>query len=1539
MRAGDERAGERTVSKSIPSNRIALCALVVAIGATAFTLSGRTRAAVASAASRPSLGVASEKLPAASIAKLPLAFEPNRGQADPRAQFIAHTPGASMFLTSTGAAVRAIRPDPSTRSHNAGSIANQRDKLSGLAVTMNFRGANPRAAVAGIERLPGVSNYFIGNNPANWKTAIPTFGKVRYESIYPGIDLVYYGSRGQLEYDLIVKRGADPRAVRLAFNGADALEFNAGGDAIVRSGKNEMILRRPSGYQPDAAGRIPVAVSYYKTGRDTLGLRLAKYDRSRQLVVDPTLIYSTYLGDNFAQGQAVAFDPMGGAVVAGWIADGSTFPTNTGPFGPVAGSVNAVVTEFNPTGSALLYSTVFGGSKNETETAGSSTDEALGVAVDTGGDVYLTGFTNAIDFPTNNTSITGGTTLNQNNNSEVNSDAFVTEFNPTFSSMVYSTYLGGSESDFGNAIAVDSAGNAYVAGSTLSTDFPVSSGNAFQATNPGSGTVVDGFVTKLTVVSGDVTAPYSTYFGEAAGTPALAGGTTLNGIAVDASNPPDGNAYVAGSAGGGFPFGSSLGEHTFGGTWDAIAARIDTGLSGSSSVIWASYLGGSGADWANAIAISLGCASNCGAYVVGGTTSADFPTTASAAAGQLPYQSTLGGYADGFVALLAGANGTPSYATLLGGESFDEVRGIAVSPLYNNAIVTGVTQSQSFPTLSAAAGGLSASLGGPSGALFTSTDGGVTLTAVSGWSATQGSIRSSSALAFDTGTSPATIYAGTTTGLWVSANGGSSFSKITGLAGALESVDFFPPDGLFVGTTAGVWQSMNGGVSFSQLSGVPTSNAVYQVGTVSQFSDYYTAATSNGFFVTANSGTSFTQASGIPDKTQVFASVIDASSCSDGSCTIYVGTDKGVFKGTLSNSSAALSLTQTSLNFATVTALAADATTSPTTLYAATLGGAGVVASTNGFTTLTNATQYTTPQNVFSLALDTASSNPATVCAAATSQSLTSVFASANAGSTYSQGASKAGSITALQELSGTLYVGEFLTQDAFVTYLNGYGSALGFSGYLGGSSYDAGNAIANDTAGNSYTAGSTFSTDFPTSGTPSPYQATLGGGSGFVNSFLTDVNLDSIVSSTGSLLFGSVQYATTAATSAQKSFKLTNATTSSVTFTTPTVTGNFAIVSGNTCGSTAALAAGASCTVDMTFTPTALGQRLGAVTFHAGALSTPTVFLFGTGVAPPITYAPAGLAFAKQTVGTTSAAKLITVDNSSAVSVTISLTSANSDFAIQPNSTCGGVLAKSSTCKIYVAFAPRTGTTESGTIKITGNQANSLQTIPMSGIGAPVTITVTPSTEDFPAREVNASASAVVRLINSGNSTGTTITLSPASVTGPNSADFVIGPNTCVSPLVAGTPCRVTVTFTPSIIGLETATLEVNNSATSGAQSVPLSGTGVGYLGISPAKTTFPSQAVNTASADKYITVKNTTKGTSPGSSVMLNSFTSSNPTVFIIDSTNTTCGSSLAPGGSCQIAVKFMPTATGTANGVIIITDNAVGSPQQPEVTGTGH
>ena len=1482
----------------------------------------------------------------ANLAKLPLFFEPNCGQTDARAKFVAHAAGATVFLTATGAVVEEIHHDLSKALHGPAALdgrAHVRPKLGGFAVAMNFAGADPRASAEGTDKLPGISNYFIGNHPANWKTGIPNYERVRYRSIYPGVDLVYYGNQGRLEYDLVVSPQADPRAISLAFDGVDALRINRARDAVLQIGENQLTLRRPIAYQPDGSSRTPVTVNYRKVGKDRVTLTFASYDRSRPLVIDPILIYSTYLGDTFAQGQAVAISPAagGGAVVAGWIAEASTFPTTSGAFGnSITGSVNAIIAQFNPTGSSLAYSTIFGGSHTALGSAGSSTDEALGVAVDTRGNIYATGFTNATDFPTANTSIPGGTTLNQGNNPEVHSDAFAVEFNAGqtgSAQLVYGTYLGGSLSDSGNAIAVDGSGNAYIAGSTFSTDFPTSGTNAYQNSDPGTG-AVQGFVTKLTMSGGNVTEPYSSYFGEAAPSPAISHGAALQGIAADNA----GNVYVAGSAGAGFGVTSG----TFHGAWDAIAARIDTTAS-SDSLKWARYIGGSGAAWANSIAVLPGCASTtgCPSFVGGATTSADFPTNADTAEGQTPYQSTLSGFVNGFVAALNSTDGSSFYSTLLGGESFDEIRGIAADQL-GNAYLTGVTESSSYPVLNASSASLGSSINGPSGALYTSTDGGATLTAVAGWSSTtQGSIRSSKALAFDTGTVPATIYAGSTTGLWVSADGGSTFSTpaAAGLSGEIHSVNVSSSAGILLGTSAGLWQSTDSGAHFHQRSTVVIgSNPVYAIDQVTQFSNFLVASAANGFFVSDDATATFTAASGLPSGVQVLASVVDGNSCvpsgSPTSCAIYVGTDHGVYSGTISSSSESLTLSATSLNFAVVTALAADATTSPSTLYAATLGGAGVIASTDGFTTLASTSQYSTPQNVFALALDTATSNPATVYVGAASQELTSVFASTDGGATYSQGIGLAGTITGLQVLSGKVYVADYLTQDAFLTQLNGFGSRVIFSAYIGGTNVDIGNGVAVDTADDVFVAGSTFSTDFPSGGS-SPYQTTLGSGSGFVNAFLTDVNLAGLVASPASLVFPPTLFGNTGLTSAAQTVTLLNTQTTTVNFTAdPAIkdSTDFTITS-NTCtsGGSGSLAPEATCTVSVAFTPTALGPNAGHLSFSDDATNQPQIFLSGIGQAPPIQFSTIAIAFPTTVQGNSSLPKLLTLTNVSGVGETVTgLASTNSDFSVSGTSggaTCGSTpitLNNATSCSISVTFTPSTATSESGVLRISDNAAESPQMVSLNGSGTTVELSIKPASITYAAREVGTTSP--LTSVKLTNGSGGPITLTDIETTNP---DFHAS-TTCPRTIVNRSHCLVDVTFTPSIIGTQTASLVISPAAPAGTQTVPLSGTGIVSIKLSTKSLIFGKVAVGQTSAPKSITIKNPNLvPVSVSSIISTNSeFAQSN-----------TCGNSIpaelgSTPGSCKITVTFTPTTTGPASGVIQITDDAQKSPQQPKVSGKG-
>ncbi|HEV8306236.1 MAG TPA: SBBP repeat-containing protein, partial [Methylomirabilota bacterium] len=463
--------------------------------------------------------------------RLPLAFEANRGQTDPRVDFLARGRGYTLFLTPTEA-VLVLKATPG-RSRPASPA--EGDAVLGPAagvVRMKLVGANSSPRVVGLDALPGRVHYFLGNDPTRWRTDIPTYARVRYDEVYPGVSLVYYGRQGQLEYDLVVAPGADPAPIRLAFEGAEGLALEAGGDLVVRTAHGELRLHAPVVYQEVQGTRVPVPARFTLVSEPcpaaechvaplTVGVAVAAYDSRHPLVIDPVLIYSTFLGGSGAdEGFGIAVDAAGSAYVTGWTASAS-FPTTAGALDTTfnGGSADAFVTKLNSTGSALVYSTYLGGSGE---------DKSQAIAVDAAGNAYVTGWTDSSDFPTTagafQTALGGGR------------DAFVAKLNPSGSGLVYSTYLGGSGNesnvDFSPGIALDAAGNAYVTGGTSSSNFPTTAG-AFQTSLGGS---FDAFVTKLNPTGTALV--YSTYLGGS-------GDDQGHGIQVDAS----GHAYVTGYTG------------------------------------------------------------------------------------------------------------------------------------------------------------------------------------------------------------------------------------------------------------------------------------------------------------------------------------------------------------------------------------------------------------------------------------------------------------------------------------------------------------------------------------------------------------------------------------------------------------------------------------------------------------------------------------------------------------------------------------------------------------------------------------------------------------------------------------------------------------------------------------------------------------------------------------------------------------------------------------------------------------------------------
>ena len=590
--------------------------------------------------------------------KLPLHFEANRGQTHEDVRFLARGPGFSLFLTPTGAALTLIKPESLARKPAARSRAESRKPVTGSVLRMSFAGANPAARVAGLEELPGKANYFIGNDPAKWRTNVPTYAKVHYREVYPGIDLVYYGKQRQLEYDFVVRPGADPGAIALRFAGADKVEVDdVQGDLVIHTAAGTLRQQKPFIYQEVGGVRKEIPGGYVLTGEHQVGFKVAPHEASRALVIDPVLSYSTYLGGGADdRGRAIAVDADGNAYLTGRTFS-PDFPTTAGAFQTTLPGHSAFVTKLNPTGSALVYSTYLGGNNSEV---------GYGIAVDSAGNAFVTGNTNSSNFPTTPTAVQptfGGDVSN-------GGDAFVTQLDAAGSALLYSTYLGGSGLDEGSAIAVDPAGNAYVTGLTQSGNFPTTLG-AFQTT-PASGS--SGFVTKLNP-AGSVSLIYSTY---------LPGPGT--GIAADAS----GNAYVTGSTGIDFPTTAGAFQTTYGGgIEDGFVAKLDpTG----SALVYSTYLGGSGGDVIFGLAIDA--AGN--AYVTGLTDSTNLPTTMGAL--QTIYG---GGIDDAFVAKLDATGSVLVYSTYLGGSGADYALGIAVDAA-GNAFVTGNTNSSDFPTTATA---------------------------------------------------------------------------------------------------------------------------------------------------------------------------------------------------------------------------------------------------------------------------------------------------------------------------------------------------------------------------------------------------------------------------------------------------------------------------------------------------------------------------------------------------------------------------------------------------------------------------------------------------------------------------------------------------------------------------------------------------------------------------------------------------------------------------------------------------------------------
>lgn len=528
---------------------------------------------------------------------------------------------------------------------------------------VSFPGANPQPAIEASQPLGGHINFLLGN-ASQWKTNLAIYGSLAYRDIFPGIDLVYSASGKGLKSDFIVAPGADPSVIRLRYDGAGNAHLGnarleAGGELVLEGAAGELRENAPVIYQELAGERVHVEGSFRLLPDGTVGFRVGAFDPTLPLVIDPVLSYSTYIGGSGMDTvNAIAVDGSGNAYLAGW-----TLSTDLPIINPVraqnGGGVDAFVAKLGPGGNTLIYCTYLGGRGD---------DRAFGIAVDPAGNAYVTGWTASSAFPTvapAQATMAGG------------KDAFVAKLNPAGNALIYSTYLGGAATDSGNGIAVDAAGNAYVAGGTYSLNFPTA--GAFQSTNRGQ---QNAFVAKFNP-SGSLL--YSTYLGGN-------GNDSAAAIAINAS----GNAFITGgTTSTTFPTAAPL-QAASGGNQDAFVAKLNPSGNG---LVYSTYLGGSGGmagspETGSGIAVDASGA----AYVTGATSSTNFPVTAGA------LQPTHMGGGDAFVSKLNPAGSALVYSTYLGGSSVDYATGIAVN-FAGNAYITGYTASYDFLSLRAVQSG------------------------------------------------------------------------------------------------------------------------------------------------------------------------------------------------------------------------------------------------------------------------------------------------------------------------------------------------------------------------------------------------------------------------------------------------------------------------------------------------------------------------------------------------------------------------------------------------------------------------------------------------------------------------------------------------------------------------------------------------------------------------------------------------------------------------------------------------------------------
>ncbi len=598
------------------------------------------------------LSLEERKSIAENFAQIPLHFELNQGQTDQSVRFVSRSRSHALLLKQTAAEL--VLPNRKKSSDGKQEVS-EPDVLK-----MKLANANADSKIEGLDELPGRSNYYTGNDSGKWQKDVATYGKVKYDNVYEGVDLVYYGNQRQLEYDFLVAPNANPNAIELSFENAKNIKVDENGDLLLQVGKRVVRQHAPFAYQEIDGERREIAANYQIRNPQSairnrmVGFTLGDYDRSKPLVIDPVIVFATYLGGSAGDdiftiegGFGIAVD-AGGNIYVGGVTPSADFPMVT-PHQPAsAGNYDGFISKFNPTGTALLYSTYFGGSDE---------DRIFNISLGPANEIFVSGYTFSINFPT----VTPFQATNMGQN-----DGFVARFTSS-GALSYSSYLGGGGGDACLFIKNEGANVVIFAGATGSTNFPTA--NALQPFNAGQADFVVG---KLNLSTN--TMIFSTYFG---------------GISSDAMNLASGGVDAAGNIYFGgvsnsfdYPVTPNAFQTENGGSDDVVVTKIN---STGTAVLYSTFIGGNLVDAADALTVDQ----NGNAYVTGFTRSANFPLKNA-------FQSELND-PDAFVTKLNPSGSELVFSTFLGGNNLERGSGIATDA-GGNCYVTGRSNSGDFPT-------------------------------------------------------------------------------------------------------------------------------------------------------------------------------------------------------------------------------------------------------------------------------------------------------------------------------------------------------------------------------------------------------------------------------------------------------------------------------------------------------------------------------------------------------------------------------------------------------------------------------------------------------------------------------------------------------------------------------------------------------------------------------------------------------------------------------------------------------------------------